>query len=57
MKVDKTAFKDFMKDLIAASGAMLGLFALCVIYGMIFYDYDPMTMFEAIKQDLQAIFS
>ena len=56
MKVDKTAFKDFMKDLIAASGAMLGLFALCVIYGMIFYDYDPMTMFEAIKQDLEAIF-
>lgn len=57
MKVDKTAFKDFMITVLAVSGAMLGLFALCVIYGMVFYDYDPMTMFEAIKQDLQAIFS
>ena len=56
MKVDKTAFKDFMITVLAVSGAMLGLFALCVIYGMVFYDYDPMTMFEAIKQDLEAIF-
>ena len=57
MKVDKTAFKDFMKDLIAASGAMLGLFALCVIFGVIFMDYDPRVMIEGIKQDLEAIFS
>ena len=56
MKVDKTAFKDFVTTVLAASGAMLGLFALCVIYGMVFYDYDPMTMIEGIKQDLKAIF-
>ena len=56
MKADKKAVKDFFVALLAVSGATIGLFALCVIYGMVFYDYDPMTMVEGIKQDLKMIF-
>ena len=56
MKIDKTAFKDFIKAVLGSSGAMLGLFALCVIYGMLFYDYDPRTMIDGIMADLKAIF-
>ena len=56
VKVDKDDLKDLIKTIIVASCAMLGLFAFCVICGMIFMDYDPMTMVNGIKQDLAMLF-
>ena len=56
MKVDRTAFKDFMQALAAGIGIVGGLFAFSLILGVLFMDYNPMTMIEAIKQELQMLF-
>ena len=39
-----------------AFGIVGGLFALSLILGIAFMDYDPMTMIEGIKEDLKVLF-
>ena len=52
----KLSLKDELQALAAGFGIVGGLFAFCVIYGMVFYDYDPRTMLDAIKEEAKAIF-
>ena len=52
----KLSFKDYLQALAGGIGIVGGLFAFSLLLGMIFMDYDPMTMVEGIEQDLKAIF-
>lgn len=52
----KLSLKDELQALAAGIGIVGGLFAFSLILGVIFMDYDPMTMLEGIAQDLKAIF-
>ena len=52
----KLSLKDELQALAAGFGIVGGLFAFCVICGVLFMDYDPMTMIDAIKEELEAIF-
>ena len=52
----KLSVKDHVQAWAGAIGIVGGLFAFALILGIIFMDYDPMTMFKNIMQDLKAIF-
>lgn len=52
----KLSFKDELQAVAAGIGIVGGLFAFSLILGIIFMDYNPMTMVENIMQDLKAIF-
>ena len=52
----KLTLKENLLIWAGAIGSMGGLFLFCLILGVIFMDYDPRTMLEGIKQDLEAIF-
>ena len=52
----KLSLKDELQALAAGFGIVGGLFAFCVICGVLFMDYDPRTMLEAIKEEAKAIF-
>lgn len=52
----KLSFKDYIQAIAGSIIGMGGLFLFCLILGVIFMDYDPMTMVENIMQDLKAIF-
>ena len=53
---NKLSLKDYIQAIAGGVIGMGGLFAFCLILGVIFMDYDPMTMVENIMQDLKAIF-
>ena len=57
MTMKKTAFKDFMQALAAGVGIVGGLFAFSLILGVMFMDYDPMTMVSAIAEEIEMLFS
>ena len=52
----KLTLKDHIQAWAGAIGSMGGLFLFCVILGMIFMDYDPRTMIEGIKQEIEMLF-
>ena len=52
----KLSFKDHLQALAGGVGIVGGLFAFSLILGMLFMDYDPMTMVENIMQDFKDIF-
>ena len=52
----KLSLKDKLQALATGIGIVGGLFAFSLILGMLFMDYDPMTMVEGILEDLKAIF-
>lgn len=52
----KLSLKDELQAWATGIGIVGGLFAFSLILGIIFMDYDPMTMVEGIEQDLKAIF-
>ena len=54
-KKRKLTLKDNLQALAGGIGSMVGLFLFCVLLGMIFMDYDPMTMVDGIKSDLLEI--
>ena len=51
----KLSLKDHVQAWATGIGIVGGLFAFSLILGIIFLDYDPMTMFENIMQELKAI--
>ena len=51
----KLSLKDELQALAAGFGIVGGLFAFCIICGMLFMDYDPSRMVEAIKEELEEI--
>ena len=51
----KLSLKDELQAWATGIGIVGGLFAFSLILGIIFMDYDPMTMFENIMQELKAI--
>ena len=51
----KLSLKDYIQAIAGGVIGMGGLFVFCLILGVIFMDYDPMTMFENIMRDLKAI--
>lgn len=51
----KLTLKDNLQAWAAGIGSMGGLFLFCVLLGVIFMDYDPMTMVNGIKSDLLEI--
>ena len=53
----KLTLKDELQALAAGFGIVGGLFAFCVICGVLFMDYDPMTMIDAIREEWQEITS
>lgn len=52
----KLSLKDYIQALAAGIGIVGGLFAFSLILGVLFMDYNPMTMIEGIKQDLAMLF-
>lgn len=52
----KLSLKDYIQALAGGIGIVGGLFAFSLILGVLFMDYDPRTMLEGIKEDLEAIF-
>jgi hypothetical protein len=52
----KLSLKDELQAWAGGIGIVVGLFGFSVILGMIFMDYDPMTMVEGIAEDLRTIF-
>lgn len=56
MIMKKLSLKDHVQAWAAGIGIVGGLFAFSLILGIIFMDYDPMTMVENIMQDLKNIF-
>ena len=52
----KLSFKDYLQALAGGIGIVGGLFAFSLILGMLFMDYNPMTMVENIMQDFKDIF-
>lgn len=52
----KLSLKDHVQSWATGIGIVGGLFAFSLILGVIFMDYNPMTMVENIMQDLKAIF-
>lgn len=52
----KLSLKDHVQAWATGIGIVGGLFVFSLILGVIFMDYDPMTMVENIMQDLKAIF-
>lgn len=53
----KTTLKDHIQAWAGAIGIVGGLFAFCIICGVLFMDYDPMTMIDAIREEWQEITS
>lgn len=53
---NKLSLKDELQAWAGGIGTVVGLFGLCLLLGVIFMDYDPMTMIEAMAQDLKTIF-
>lgn len=52
----KLSIKDHVQAWATGIGIVGGLFVFSLILGVIFMDYDPMTMVENIMQDLKTIF-
>ncbi len=52
----KPSLKDHLQAWAAGIGIVGGLFAFSLILGVLFMDYDPMTMVEGIMYDLKEIF-
>ena len=52
----KLSLKDHVQAWATGIGIVGGLFAFSLILGIVFMDYDPMTMVENIMQDLKDIF-
>ena len=52
----KLSFKDYLQALAGGIGIVGGLFVFSLILGIVFMDYDPMTMVENIMQDFKDIF-
>lgn len=50
------SLKDHVQAWATGIGIIVGLFGFSLILGIIFMDYNPMTMVENIMQDLKAIF-
>ena len=55
-KKKKLTLKDELQALAGGIGSMGGLFLFCLILGVIFMDYDPRTMIEGIKQEIEMLF-
>lgn len=52
----KLSLKDKLQAWAGGIGIVVGLFGFCVLLGIVFMDYDPMTMVKAMAQDLKEIF-
>ena len=52
----KKLYDEWKVPFLFAFGIVGGLFALSLILGIAFMDYDPMTMIEGIKEDLKVLF-
>lgn len=51
----KLSIKDHVQAWATGIGIVGGLFVFSLILGIVFMDYDPMTMVENIMQDLKNI--
>lgn len=51
----KLSLKDYVQAWAAGIGIVVGLFCFSLILGVIFMDYNPMTMVENIMRDLKTI--
>ena len=52
----KLTLKDYLQAIAAGIGIGGGMFAFCLILGVWLMDYDPRTMIEGIRQDLEMFF-
>ena len=52
----KLSLKDHIQAWAVGIGIVGGLFLFSLILGILFMDYNPMTMVENIMQDLKTIF-
>ena len=53
----KLSLKDELQAWAGGIGIVGGLFWFSVLLGVLFADYDPRTMIEGIKQDLEMLFN